>query len=295
MNNESPAPTNALPQPLDLAGIRAYFGGIVTVQDRCIAALRICDLFEEQTDRETEWLGLTLDTTELIPRVKPKEQACDTISALSIQPERGKDAKIHSLAVVLFMVCFGSNPYLGSRFYAEPLLDDKNLKKLFLTDRLFIFAPDKSNYPDLQYQSQPIALWARESMRQIRQLMEDYFVEGCGFELEVLKHQLWTTLSSIAFANSPIIQINFMNFGKYALSAGKKLISPVGHQLLGETFMADGVLKLRNLSAHDWDLTSYSGRMHTISNQQGKGNSFPLKPGMNCRINDIDFEVLKNN
>lgn len=293
---------NTLPQQpvsslLDLIGIRVHFGGNVSKQDRCIAALHLCDLFKGLNSAKQDWRNLIFDVNLFLPSFsESKSGFYDPISSITFKTSAKEDNSVHSLIVELFTICFGTNPYLGRKFYQKALLNQSTLEHLFVSDRQFVFAPAGSNYPDPHYQSVVTALWDSEAFEQLQRLMKAYFIDGIQHTVDDFNAAIWECLSLIAFGNSQITHIEFEGFGFYALSAGKKLIDPQTHTLLGESLVLTspdlhGRLGLKNMSTIAWQLTTPSGKCHTIENSENSKNTFPLNSGMRCQINDLQFEV----
>ena len=85
------------------------------------------------------------------------------------------DNKLQLMAVVTYMICFGSNPYLGKRYFDKVVISHEWEKKYWGTDRVFAYADDDTNRPDGYYQSRTIDLWSNLQKSDLISTLKDYF------------------------------------------------------------------------------------------------------------------------
>lgn len=92
--------------------------------------------------------------------------------ALDIQREK------QIMAVITYMICFGSNPYLGKGYYEKVVISHEWEQHYFGKGRIFAYSKDSLNKPDEYYQRRTINLWKFLENSQLSQLLIECFKEN---------------------------------------------------------------------------------------------------------------------
>ena len=192
--------------------------------------------------------------------------------------------KRHLMAVTAYIICFGSNPYLGEKFYNKVIISHDWIKKYFgVEDRIFAFDPSKSNLPDPYYQAETISRWESDLNKDIVELLSKYFIEG---NLQIIDKLLPTLFHLVACITTKGIKVTLRSNESYTylLSNGKYLLDS-SYSIIGVALQATRNnredLFLKNLSGEIMEVFPASGNKRI---DKASEEDFPLRQGMHIAI-----------
>lgn len=195
--------------------------------------------------------------------------------------------KRHLMAVIAYMICFGSNPYLGEKFFNKVVISHDWIKSYYgIENRIFTFDPNQSNQPDTYYQEETIQRWNSELNKDLVDLLSKYFIDG---DLHIIDQLIPTLFSLVSRITTKGIKATLRSSDGYTylLSNGKYLLDS-SCSIIGVAQQATRNnredLFLKNLSGNVLEVVSASGKRTDISNNEYKLNEFPLRAGMSISI-----------
>lgn len=199
------------------------------------------------------------------------------------------DEKRQLMAVIAYMICFGSNPYLGKLYYEKVVITHEWTKNYFGKERIFSFDQiNESNYPDLYYQLSTLELWEKPNNADIRMILDSYFAKNHKEAADDILEKAYGLLAKLNTSVNRGIKVllidNDLNTS-YLLTDGKSLFD-TSFNLIGsanqrtENGRID--LYLTNESDACWEVRTVSGNEILIQS----GEKMPLRDGMFIIVHD---------
>ena len=194
--------------------------------------------------------------------------------------------KIQLMAVVAYMICFGSNPYLGKRYFEKVVISHEWENKYWGSDRIFAYGDDVTNRPDGYYQSRTIDLWTSLQKTDLTPTLKDYFSGDANLTEDQMITIVYGMIAKLKTGQQGGIRMylrDTWNGCIFLLTDGKYLLD-LSYNILGKSTQKKQngkvELYLHNSSGYVWEVTTNSGKRLDIK----PNGELPLRPGMSIAI-----------
>ncbi|MBD5289995.1 MAG: hypothetical protein HDS26_04840 [Bacteroides sp.] len=272
-----------------------------TLQLRLLSTIHLLKYFLN-VDSKKDWYQWVLDPSgfkikksegviDLSPEMRQTltvfrptiESEGDTIVDLDLEDKR------QLMAVMTYMICFGSNPYLGTRYFKKVVISHDWEKRYWGPDRVFAYSDDTINSPDGYYQSRTIDLWSSLQKTELTSALKDYFSGDSGHTADDILPIVYGLISKLKTGLPGGIKMylkDTFNDTVFLLTDGKLLVDP-HYDVIGkatqktESERVD--IYLLNGSKYVWEVTTASGNRLDIR----PNKEFPVRSGMSIAIPEL--------
>lgn len=188
-------------------------------------------------------------------------------------------------AVIAYMICFGSNPYLGQLYYDKVVISHDWERDYWGKNRIFSYGNDRSNRPDGYYQLRTIELWTSLQKTELTAKLNRYFdgfVENNSVDISSIIYDTISKLNTSPKSDKKIYlkdgsdTVYLLVDGKYLLDSDYNIIGRATLKI--ENGRTD--LHLSNETKEMWELTTASGKLKNIQ----PGIAIPVRSGMTIKI-----------
>ena len=272
-----------------------------TLQSRLLTTIRLLTYFRNLDSKEDyyQWefdpsglqirkpegkIDLSQEMSQTLTVFNPTiESEGDTILDLDLADKR------QLMAVVAYMICFGSNPYLGKRFFDKVVISHEWENKYWGLDRIFAYGDDVTNRPDGYYQSRTIDRWTSLQKTALTPTLKDYFSREANFTEDQIITIVYGMIAMLKTCQQGGIKMYLRDTyydRVFLLTDGKFLLDPY-FNIIGKAIQktVNGLteLYLSNDSELSWELTTASGKQREIF----PGKDMPIRAGMSLTIPKI--------
>lgn len=196
------------------------------------------------------------------------------------------DEKRQLMAVVAYMICFRSNPYLGQGFYDKVVISNEWEKDYWGVNRTFAFSDEDYNRPDGYYQAKTIEFWESLKKTDLIFSLKEYFTGKSKSVIDNILDIIFDMISKLRTCPQTGIKMYLTddyNSSKFLLTDKKYLLSPswdIIGQATQKTEKGRSDLYLQNESGAVWEVITASGKKINIH----PGNEMPVRSGMAISI-----------
>ena len=264
-----------------------------TLQQRLLASLKILKYLDEKDNLRFE---IDIKTWDVEESNVPENLSIELKNSLSIFPQFdmpnettveelsiNKMEFLQTVAVITYMICFGSNPYLGELFYDRVVISDKWLDEYFGYNRSFSFDSNKQNLPDPFYQERTTQLWNHTLNKDIRNNLEAYFTNKDYKKANDIRKVMYEMLAKLNTSpKGPKICLKNDINPDYTLMDGKYFLDSKLN-ILGKAFMRSGDrtdICIKNETNYLWEVRTATGKELNI----GPNQEMPIRKNMVIRI-----------
>lgn len=196
------------------------------------------------------------------------------------------DEKRQLMAVVAYMICFRSNPYLGQRFYDKVVISHDWEADYWCANRAFAFGDDDSNRPDGYYQAKTIEFWESLKKTDLISSLKGYFTGKSQAVADNIQEIIFGMISKLRTCPQTGIKMYLTDNRTntpFLLTDKKYLLDPmmgiIGHATQ-KTENGRSDLYLNNASGTIWEVITASGKKIDIH----PGKEMPVRSGMAISI-----------
>ena len=272
-----------------------------TLQSRLLTTIRLLTYFRNLDSKEDyyQWefdpsglqirkpegkIDLSQEMSQTLTVFNPTiESEGETILDLDLADKR------QLMAVVAYMICFGSNPYLGKRFFEKVVISHDWENKYWGLDRIFAYGDDVTNRPDGYYQSRTIDRWTSLQKTALTSALKDYFSGDSNLVADKIINIVYEMIAMLKTCQQGGIKMYLRDTyydRVFLLTDGKFLLDPY-FNIIGKatqkTEKGRMDLYLSNDSKSLWEITTASGNQLVIRS----GMSMPVRAGMSLTIPKI--------
>ena len=270
-----------------------------TLQMRLLTTLQILKYINNAESKESiyQWVfepsGFIIKKPEGIVILSDEmEQTLSNLHPMAnSEPNKGyyQNDVIRQLnAVITYMICFGSNPYLGQLYYDKVVISHDWERDYWGKNRIFSYSDDSRNRPDGYYQIRTIELWTSLQKTELAAKLKEYFdglVENSSVDILSLIYDTLSNLNTAPKSDKKMYlkdgsdTVFLLVDGKYLLDSDYNIIGKATLKVSnGRTD-----LHLTNETNEVWELTTASGKSKDVQS----GDSMPVRSGMAIKIPKI--------